>query len=269
MTCVCLQVWSYYVKDVSVKYIANTCLLSSIHIGHRVCTMWIYLMAHPMCTHISIGACHLHLLYMKTMSYYIKVPDIGSLRLRNLCSHNYMYNSCGLSQSPIGFLRSRMFDFCTIITVQPRGTRTSFNLWNNGCDPCARGSAAGINKPLLALRFICSKPILAMAWCFAVQCILLCVLTACVLGSHFRGAIFMARPSPSGGENEVSVIFYLSKFLQVILIRCLKCVELQCTNTSLRMHARAVQINCARNQNSSRVKLGWPAVSRRLISNPR
>ena len=33
----------------------------------------------------------------------------------------------------------------------------------------------------------------------------------CALGSHFRGAIFMARPSPSGGENEVSDTY--AKFL--------------------------------------------------------
>ena len=45
-----------------------------------------------------------------------------------------------------------------------------------------------------------------MAWYFAVRCLLMHVLTACVLGSHFRGAIFMARPSPGGGENEVSEI---------------------------------------------------------------
>ena len=50
-------------------------------------------------------------------------------------------------------------------------------------------------------RFICANPNLTMAWIFAVRCLLL---TACALGAHFRGAVFMVRPSPGGGENEVS-----------------------------------------------------------------
>ena len=41
------------------------------------------------------------------------------------------------------------------------------------------------------------------------RCLLLFMLTACVLGSHFRGAIFMVRPNPGGGENEVSDILVL------------------------------------------------------------
>ena len=45
---------------------------------------------------------------------------------------------------------------------------------------------------------------LAMAWSFEVRCLLLYALTERVFGSHFRGAIFMVRPSPVGGENEVS-----------------------------------------------------------------
>ena len=51
---------------------------------------------------------------------------------------------------------------------------------------------------------ICANPNLAMARIFAVRCLLLYALTTCVLGTHFRGAIFMVRPSPGGGENEVS-----------------------------------------------------------------
>ena len=43
-----------------------------------------------------------------------------------------------------------------------------------------------------------------MAWYFAVLCLLLYAMTACVLGDHFLGAIFMARPNPCGRENEVS-----------------------------------------------------------------
>ena len=50
-------------------------------------------------------------------------------------------------------------------------------------------------------RFICANPNLTMAWIFAVRCLLL---TACALGDHFRGAVFMVRPSPGGAENEVS-----------------------------------------------------------------
>ena len=73
----------------------------------------------------------------------------------------------------------------------------------NALEVLARGEydPRGIS-PRVALHLY--KRTLAMARYFAVRCLLPFVLTACVLGSHFRGAIFMVRPNPGGGENEVS-----------------------------------------------------------------
>ena len=44
-----------------------------------------------------------------------------------------------------------------------------------------------------------------------IRSLLLLLYVSAALGSHFRGAIFMVRPSPSGGENEVRVVITEAK----------------------------------------------------------
>ena len=44
-----------------------------------------------------------------------------------------------------------------------------------------------------------------------IRSLLLLFYVSAALGSHFRGAIFMVRPSPGGGDNEVRVIITEAK----------------------------------------------------------
>ena len=68
-------------------------------------------------------------------------------------------------------------------------------------------------RPIAEPRFINETPhnyilvksvICEMARTLRIRCLLLLLHVSATLGSHFRGAIFMVRPSPGGGENEVA-----------------------------------------------------------------